>query len=408
MIEEVKRGQGNLQSTINNHKSSILGAAFLMATSAIGPGFLTQTAVFTEQYLASFGFIILLTILIDLAVQLNVWTIIGVSGLRGQDVSNRLLPGLGFLVAGLVALGGLAFNIGNVAGAGLGLQATFGIDPWWGATLSALAGIAIFAVREIGAAVDAFAKALGVLMILLVLYVAVITAPPLGEVAIRTFLPARFGFLPVLTLVGGTVGGYITFAGGHRLVDAGVTGPGRLPDIRRSAISGILIASLMRALLFLAFLGVVTKGVALDPSNPPASAFGAAAGSVGYRVFGMVLWSAAITSVVGSAYTSISFLRTLSGLIGEHERLSIAVFILTSAAIFLIVGRPVQLLILAGSLNGLILPITLATVLAAASKRAIVGSYQHPKWLLYSGYVVVLVALLAGYQSLKGIVEIWK
>ena len=37
--------------------SAILGAAFLMATSAIGPGFLTQTSLFTEQLLTSFGFV---------------------------------------------------------------------------------------------------------------------------------------------------------------------------------------------------------------------------------------------------------------------------------------------------------------------------------------------------------------
>ena len=39
----------------NNERSLsvILGAAFLMATSAIGPGFLTQTSQFTAKYLAS-------------------------------------------------------------------------------------------------------------------------------------------------------------------------------------------------------------------------------------------------------------------------------------------------------------------------------------------------------------------
>ena len=389
-------------------KSAVLGAAFLMATSAIGPGFLTQTAVFTEQYLASFAFIILLTVVIDLAAQLNVWRIIGVSGLRGQDVSNRVLPGLGFVVAGAVVLGGLAFNIGNVAGAGLGLQATFGLDPWWGAAISALIGIGIFMVREIGRAIDLFAKVLGVLMILLVAYVVVISAPPWGEVALRTFVPRRFDFLPVLTLVGGTVGGYITFAGGHRLIDAGITGTERLPDITRGAVSGILIASMMRVLLFLAFIGVVTKGAVLDPSNPPASAFGAAAGPLGSRLFGIVLWSAAITSVVGSAYTSVSFLRTLSKTVDRNYQLAIVFFILLSAGIFLTIGRPVQLLILAGSLNGLILPITLGAVLVAASRPAIIGSYRHPRWLLYSGYVVVILALLAGYQSLTGIAGLWK
>ncbi|MCC6781840.1 MAG: hypothetical protein IT457_03270, partial [Planctomycetes bacterium] len=52
-------------------KSALIGASFLMATSAIGPGFLTQTAVFTEQLGPSFGFAILLSIVIDLVAQLN-------------------------------------------------------------------------------------------------------------------------------------------------------------------------------------------------------------------------------------------------------------------------------------------------------------------------------------------------
>ena len=42
------------------------GAAFLMATSAIGPGFLTQTAVFSWQLAGSFGFVILLSVLLDI------------------------------------------------------------------------------------------------------------------------------------------------------------------------------------------------------------------------------------------------------------------------------------------------------------------------------------------------------
>src|SRR5918993_6067012 len=100
--------------------TATVGAAFLMATSAIGPGFLTQTAVFTAQLGASFGFAILVSVVFDLGAQLNIWRVIAVSGRRAQDIANAVLPGLGHLLAGLVALGGLAFNVGNVAGAGLG------------------------------------------------------------------------------------------------------------------------------------------------------------------------------------------------------------------------------------------------------------------------------------------------
>jgi Mn2+/Fe2+ NRAMP family transporter len=108
--------------------SAVLGAAFLMATSAIGPGFITQTTVFTQQLLASFGFVILISILLDIAAQLNIWRIIAVSEKRAQDIANDLLPGMGYFLAFLIVLGGLAFNIGNVAGAGLGIDILFPFD----------------------------------------------------------------------------------------------------------------------------------------------------------------------------------------------------------------------------------------------------------------------------------------
>lgn len=112
--------------------SLLLGAAFLMATSAIGPGFLTQTTVFTEQLGASFGFVILMSILLDIGAQLNIWRVIAVSEKRAQDIANAVLPGLGYLLAALIAMGGLAFNIGNVAGAGMGMNVLFGLDVKWG------------------------------------------------------------------------------------------------------------------------------------------------------------------------------------------------------------------------------------------------------------------------------------
>jgi Mn2+ and Fe2+ transporters of the NRAMP family len=58
-------------------------------------GFLTQTAVFTDKLKAAFAFAILVSILIDIVVQMNIWRILGVSGKRAQDVANEVLPGTG-------------------------------------------------------------------------------------------------------------------------------------------------------------------------------------------------------------------------------------------------------------------------------------------------------------------------
>src|SRR5688572_33464430 len=70
-------------------RSTLIGAAFLMATSAIGPGFLTQTAVFTERLGASFAFAILISVIVDLVAQLNIWRVLAVSARRAQDVRSE-------------------------------------------------------------------------------------------------------------------------------------------------------------------------------------------------------------------------------------------------------------------------------------------------------------------------------
>ncbi|MFN6963307.1 MAG: NRAMP family divalent metal transporter [Pyrinomonadaceae bacterium] len=382
--------------------SALLGAAFLMATSAVGPGFLTQTAVFTGQLLGSFGFVILLSVVLDIFAQLNIWRVLTVSGKRAQDVANETIRGSGYLLAALVVFGGLVFNIGNIAGCGLGLNALAGIRPEYGAAASAAVAIAIFVVREAGRAMDLFVKLLGVLMIGLIVYVVVASGPPLGDAALKTVWPDKIDARAIVTLVGGTVGGYITFAGAHRLIDAGIVGRHSLRSVDRGAVTGIALTAVIRALLFLAAFGVIYAGSTLDAANPPASVFRAAAGDLGSRMFGVVMWAAAITSVVGAAYTSISFLKTLHPRLEKHNNAAVIVFIVVSAAVFLAVGRPVQLLIWAGTVNGFILPVGLSIVLLAARQKKITGEYRHPVYMSAAGWLVVL---LMGYFSVRAVVD---
>ena len=377
----------------------LLGAAFLMATSSIGPGFLTQTTVFTQKLGASFGFVILFTIILDVIAQMNVWRIIGISGKRGQDIANMVFPGLGYLVALLIVAGGLAFNIGNVAGAGLGLNVLFGVDAKVGAVISAAIAVIVFTVKEAGKVMDKLTALAGGVMILLTLYVAITSNPPVGEAVMRTIDPTSIDFMAIVTIVGGTVGGYITFSGGHRLIDAGITGKENLGQITRSATTGVLVTGVMRVLLFLATLGVVAAGLALDPKNPPASVFQLAAGVVGYKIFGIVLFFAGITSVIGAAYTSVSFLRSFSKTIDLNYQKVIIAFIVFSTIVFAVIGRPVAVLVIVGTLNGLILPITLGVILLGAYNKKIVGDYHHPYWMAALGAVVVVMTAYMGIMT---------
>lgn len=389
-------------------RSALLGAMFLMATSAIGPGFITQTAAFTVQLGAAFAFAILVSILVDIAVQTNVWRVIGISGMRAQELGNRVLPGVGWFLAGLVFLGGLVFNVGNIAGTGLGTNAMMGLDPKIGGAISAVIAILIFLSKKAGLALDKIVVILGAVMILMTLYVAIVSAPPLGEALKNTVLPEEVDFLVITTLIGGTIGGYITYAGAHRMLDSGATGVRHVKEITRSSIIGIIITAVMRVLLFLAILGVVAGGVTLAQNNLAASAFEAAAGEIGLRIFGIILWAASITSVIGAAFTSVSFVTKSTT--PEHKRNLITIaFIAFCAVAYLLIGQPPQqLLIFAGAFNGLILPIGFAVVLWVAwRRRDLLHGYAYPKSLLVIGALAWLLTLFLGWNSLAGLSKLW-
>ena len=395
------------QSSAKPSRSVLFGAAFLMATSAIGPGFLTQTSTFTAQHGAALALVIVLAIVMDITAQMNIWSVVSVSQMRAQDVANKLLPGLGVVIAILVAIGGLAFNVGNVGGVALGFNAMIGLDQKVGAVVAGCLGIIIFINKNAKTIMDKVATILAAVILVTVLVVAIISQPPMDQVAHGLtrvdylFNPDNKMFTALTTLLGGSCGGYIAFSGAHRLLDAGTSG-------------------IVRILLFLAVLGTCMEGSqwlaenakiitdAASGGNPAAEAFRLAAGDFGYRLFGLCLFSAGVSSVVGAAYTSVSFLKTLHPFIAKYERQFVVGFIAFSTLMMVIVGNAAGLLIVAGAFNGLILPITLGVMLIASRSKRIVGEeYKHPMPLIVLGVVVVAVSLYSGIQTVPNILQLF-
>lgn len=382
-----------------------MGAAFLMAMSAVGPGFLTQTAAFTSQLGADFGFAILICIIVDIGVQLNIWRIIVVSGKKAQTIANELVPGLGYLLTILIVIGGLTFNIGNIGGVGLGFNVLFGISPENGALIGGAIALIIFLVKNALIVMDRTVQLLAVVKVLLIIFIIAVTSPPVGEAAYHTFIPSHIDFYSIVTIVGGTVGGYISFAGGHRLLAGGLRGKENIPYVNGGALTGIGVASVIRILLFLAALAVVTAGHHLDPANPAASVFQSAAGNFGYKFFGLILLAAGMTSTLGSTFTSVSFLdysksEDSSNLYKKIRPYLIIFFIVFSTVIFYFIGSPAKVLVVVGAINGLILPIALAVLLAAVTRKKIMGSvYRHPIWLQVFGWIIVVFMAYAGVQT---------
>ncbi|MCS3843410.1 NRAMP family divalent metal transporter [Microbacterium sp. AK031] len=388
-------------------RSAVIGAIFLMATSAIGPGFITQTATFTASMGAAFAFAILVSVLIDIAVQLNVWRMITSSGMRAGELANSAIPFSGHVIAILVVIGGLAFNIGNIAGGGLGLNALLGVDPKIGGLLTAALAIVIFLIKKAGKVMDILLVVLGTGMIVMTVIVAIIAQPPIGEALRQTIVPDELNFATITTIVGGTVGGYITYSGAHRYLASGQTGPEHAGPVMRAAANGIIITGIMRYVLFLAILGVVASGVALDLSsqaaNPAGQAFGSVLGEAGLRIFGAIFWAAALSSVIGAAYTSATFLSSFHKrfLGGWSLQIATVAFIVVSLIVYLSIGTaPAAILVFVGGFNGLILPIGLTVFMYIGwFRRDLLGTRKYPLVLLIAGTLVTLLTWYMGIVS---------
>ena len=400
--------------------SVLLGAALLMATSAIGPGFLTQTAQFASEYLEDLAPVITCVIIMDIIVQVNIWSVIGASGLRGPEIADRILPGLGIILTALVTLGGVAFNIGNVGGAALGLNAAFGIPEKAGIIAGGILAIFIFLSKSAKTLVDILVKILAGIIIAAMAVICITSRPPLAETVMHILEPDEPVklLMPTLTLLGGSCGGYVSFSGAHRLLDAGYNGKNDVKHFRSSVLTGICMSGTMRILLFLCVLGVCIKGgsaVAANieaiqmADNPAAEAFRLVAGDIGYRLFGIILFSAALSSVIGAAYTSVSFLKTVHPFIARNEKWFTVGIIAFSTLIMAILGGAKRVVILAGAVNGLILPIALSCILLACRRKDVVGEeYHHPVALRVLGWIVVLIVAYLAITALPNLKDLFE
>ena len=95
-------------------------------------------------------------------------------------------------------------------------------------------------------------------------------------------------------------------------------------------------------------------------------------------------------------------------MIEKYHKWFIVGFIAISTAVFVSIGQPVKILILAGSLNGLILPLALGVMLIAAHKVKLVGDYKHPVWLtVFGAVIVVAMAIMGGYSLFTGLPKLF-
>jgi Mn2+/Fe2+ NRAMP family transporter len=59
---------------------------------------------------------------------------------------------------------------------------------------------------------------------------------------------------------------------------------------------------------------------------------------------------------------------------------------------------------MAGTVNGITLPLALAIILLAANRIEIIGDYKHPRWLQVAGWLVVVLMFAMVAYTMRSLI----
>ncbi len=242
---------------------------------------------------------------------------------------------------------------------------------------------------------------------------AILAKPNWHEVAANTVWPhfeaTKSFLLMAVALIGTTITPYIQLYEAGAVVDKGVK-PDEYPYQRLDAIVGALLAA------FVAMSIIVATGATIGGSGPLTSASQAAealkpvAGPAAETLFGLGLLGA---SALAAAVVPLSTSYAVAEAIGVERSVSstfrqapvfLGLFtfqILVGAAVVLVPGNLITLILNTQVLEGVITPVTLILILVLANRRSLLGAAANgPLARSVGGICIVAVAVVASFYVL--------
>lgn len=386
-----------------------LGPGLLVTAAFIGPGTVTTTSVAGTN----FGFALLWAVLFavfatvvlqEMAARLGVVSREGLGEALRTTFQNPVFKILAvLLVIVALGLGNTAFEIGNITGAALGLEALSGVSPrLWAIVI----GVVAFALLISGRykVIERVLVAMVVLMSVLFVLTAIVVLRPadVGNLLAGMFVPGipSGSLVTVIALIGTTVVPYNLFLHASSVQEKW---PESVPTRRALAesrldtslaiIIGGLITAAILATAAAAFFGTnteITDGATmaeqLEPLLGPAAKY---AFAVGLLAAGL---TSAITAPLATAYAISGVLGWERDLSGVKFRLVWAAVLVIGAALAALGQSPVAIIVLAQAANGILLPVIAIFLLVVMNRSDLLREYRNGPLTNVLGIVVVLIA----------------
>ena len=218
------------------------------------------------------------------------------------------------------------------------------------------------------------------------------------------FLASKDFLLLVVALIGTTITPYMQFYITAAVADRGV-GPAGYPAERVDTVAGSIFCNVISVFIIIATAAAIKVRAPLDSAEQAAKALTPVAGRFATQLFAVGLLGA---SALAAAVVPLSTAYAISEATGAERSVSksfrqaplflglFTVQVFVGAAVALIPGNLIKLLVQAQVLNGLITPILLTYVLILANRRSVLGAAANGRiFRIVATVSVAGVALLS-------------
>ncbi|MCJ0941205.1 Nramp family divalent metal transporter [Mammaliicoccus sciuri] len=390
-------------------KFSIFGPGMIITASFVGPGTVTTMtqggAGFGYSLLWAVVFSIIATIALqEMVARLALVTNEGL-GEAIRDIFNHQLLKLITVWFSMiaVAVGCAAYISGDLLGTSLGAAYLLGIPENY---IAPVIGIVILLIGLSGS-YDLIEKVMTVLVLIMgVIFITtvIVIQPDFGTVLKGAFIPSipNGSLLTIIALIGTTVVPYNFFIHASSIHER-FNGIKDLKIVRIDTIVAIGLGGVISAAILIT-AGTLIHGKEVsslvelsEPLKPILGDFAPIFMSVGLFSAGL---SSAIASPMGAAATISSCLRWEGGVKSKKYRLVFAIVIFIGIITSSLGFEPLEVLLIAQALNGIILPLIAILIFVILNKKNMMGKFANGIVLNIIGLFVVLVVSFLGVYSL--------
>ncbi|WP_239750059.1 Nramp family divalent metal transporter [Mammaliicoccus sp. H-M34] len=395
-------------------KFSIFGPGMIITASFVGPGTVTTMTQGGAGFGYSLLWAVIFSIIATIALQEMVARLALVTneglGEAIRDIFNhhllKIITVWFSMVA--VAVGCAAYISGDLLGTSLGAAYLLDIPEH---LIAPVIGIIILLIGLKGS-YDLIEKVMTVLVLIMgVIFITtvIVIQPDFGAVLKGAFVPSipNGSLLTVIALIGTTVVPYNFFIHATSIHER-FNGIKDLKIVRIDTILAIGLGGLISAAILIT-AGTLIEGREVkslvelsEPLKPILGDFAPLFMSIGLFSAGL---SSAIASPMGAAATISSCLRWKGGVKSKKYRLVFAIVIFIGIITSSLGFEPLEVLLIAQALNGIILPLIAVLIFIILNKKNMMGKFANGIVLNIIGIFVVLVVSFLGIYSLVDAIQ---